>query len=98
MAERISWSLKAKSERREILEYRNVRNGNKNYSLKLAKELGQVIRFIGKYNYLDRKTDYENVRVTFCRHYLIFYEIKEDSVEILTIWDNRRNPPKLDFK
>jgi toxin YoeB len=47
---------------------------------------------------LGRKTDEENVRVKIVRNYLIFYEITETKIIILTIWDNRRNPENLKIR
>ena len=95
MAKRVIWSLRAKSERREILEYWFKRNGNKNYSRKLARELRETIDYIAQNNYLGRATDEINIRVTVCRYYQIFYEITEENLEILSVWDSRRNPDDL---
>lgn len=33
-----------------------------------------------------------NVRMTVCENYSIFYEVEEEMIVILVIWDNRRNP------
>ena len=98
MAKRIIWSVKAKQERRSILEYWFARNRNKNYSRKLSKQFGETVRHIAKYNYLGRATDEENVRGTVCGNYLLFYELNPDVLEILSVLDGRQNPKKLRFK
>ncbi|MBI3501859.1 MAG: type II toxin-antitoxin system RelE/ParE family toxin [Bacteroidetes bacterium] len=98
MAKRIIWSVKAKHERRSILEYWFIHNGNKNYSRKLSKQFRETVRYIAKYNYLGRATDEDNVRVTVCGNYLLFYELKPDVLEILSVWDGRQNPKKLRLK
>ena len=92
MAGRIIWSIKAKDERRLILEYWHKRNGNKNFSKKLAKEFRETVKYIATHNYLGRATDAENIRVTVCGHYLLFYEIRKEVLEIIAVWDNRRKP------
>jgi toxin YoeB len=95
MAKRIIWSLKARDERQAILEYWHLRNGNKTYSRKIAEEFRETIQYIVEHNYIGVATDEKNVRVAVSGHYLIFYQIKEDVIEILTIWDSRRDPRNL---
>lgn len=95
MAKRVIWSLKAQNDRQAILEYWHTRNGNKNYSYKLAAEFRETVCYISDHNYIGVATDEENVRIAVCGHYLIFYELKKEAVEILTVWDNRRNPQNL---
>jgi hypothetical protein len=41
---------------------------------------------------LGTETDVPNVRVRVVNVYLIFYEVVEDEIWILSIWDGRRNP------
>ncbi|MEW6417415.1 MAG: type II toxin-antitoxin system RelE/ParE family toxin [Nitrospirota bacterium] len=91
MAKRVIWSLRAQNDRKAILEYWHKRNGNKNYSKKLAMEFRETVSYIAEHNYLGVATDEENVRIAVCGHYLIFYELKKEAVEILTVWDSRRN-------
>jgi len=95
MAKRVIWSLRAQSERLEILEYWHKRTGNKRYSGKLAAEFKEPVGYITEHNYVGVATDEENVRIAVCGHYLIFYEFKKESIEILTVWDSRRNPRNL---
>ncbi|BCB95198.1 hypothetical protein JZK55_01200 [Dissulfurispira thermophila] len=57
MAKRVVWSLNAKNERRQILEYWHLRNGNKNYSRKLSREFNDAVKYISQYNYMGRKID-----------------------------------------
>lgn len=95
MAKRIIWSNKAKEERRKILEYWEMRNGNKNYSKKLAKQFREKVRYIAEFNHIGTATDIENVRVTVCGNYLLFYEIDQEFIKILAVWDARRDPDDL---
>lgn len=95
MAKRIVWTLQAKADRREILTYWFKRNGNKNYSQKLAYQFRETVRYIANYSYLGRATDIETVRVTVSGNYLIFYRLTEEVVEVITVFDSRRNPEVL---
>jgi plasmid stabilization system protein ParE len=98
MVKRIIWSDRARKDKRDILEYWFKRNGNKNYSRKLAFEFRETFNYIAKQNYLGRATDEKNIRVTVCRYYQIFYEITQENIEILSVWDSRRNPDNLKLK
>ncbi len=95
MAKRVIWSRTARDDRRKILEYWEKRNGDKIYSKKLAAQFRKKVKYIVQYNYLGTETDMENVRVTVCGNYLLFYEIDEKCVKILAVWDNRRDPEDL---
>ncbi|WP_114777523.1 type II toxin-antitoxin system RelE/ParE family toxin [Botryobacter ruber] len=98
MAKRIVWSLQAKEDRREILEYWFKRTGNKKYSQKLAHQFRETVKYIATYNYLGRATDMEDVRVAVSGHYLIFYRLLEKVVEVISVFDSRRNPDTLTLK
>jgi plasmid stabilization system protein ParE len=95
MAKKIIWTEQAKTERREILEFWVHHNGNKTYSRKLSTLFRKTIRYVAKYYYAGRATDYENVRVAPCGNFLLFYMVNHDSVIVLSIFDGRRNPDDL---
>ncbi len=97
MAKRIVWSLRAQNDRKAILEYWHKRNGNKDYCRKLSQGFRETVRYIVEHNYLGMATDEENTRVTVCGHYMLFYEIKDKSIEVLTVWDARKNPTELNL-
>jgi toxin YoeB len=97
MAKRVIWSLRAKEDRRKILEYWEERNGDKIYSRKLAKEFREKVKYIAEYNYIGTATDIENVRAAVCGNYILFYEIDEKFIKILAVWDGRRNPDDLNL-
>lgn len=95
MAKRVIWSQKARNDRRKILEYWEKRNGDKIYSKKLAAQFRKKVKYIVQYSHFGIETDMEDVRVTVCGNYLLFYEIDEKCVKILAVWDNRRDPEDL---
>lgn len=96
-AKSIVWSLQARNDRREILKFWFVHTGNKRYSEKLARLFREATHYLARFNYLGRATDIKNVRVTVCGDYLIFYRITRLSIEIITLFDNRRNPKEVNI-
>lgn len=97
MAKRIIWSRRAKEERKEILEYWAKKTGDKVYSKKLSETFSKKVKYISRYNYLGTKTEIENVRAAVCGNYIIFYEIEDKTIQILSVWDGRRNPDDLNL-
>jgi len=52
---------------------------------------------ISEYPELGRPTDDKNARIKIVRDYLIIYEVDDkERLLILTIWDNRQDPKKLE--
>jgi plasmid stabilization system protein ParE len=98
MAKRVIWSNKAKEEKLKILNYWADKTGSKKYSGKLEAKFRETIRHIAENNYLGKSTDIENIRVVIAGYYLLFYEIKAVSIEILTIFNTRRNPENVNLE
>lgn len=97
MVRKIVWSERAAFDRKEILDYWINRNKSKTFSKKLNKQIKNAILLISEFPDLGIPTDMPNIRLRIVNVYLLFYEIKEDSIWILTIWDGRRNPQKLNL-
>ena len=97
MAKRIIWSTHAVADRIQILDYWYQRIGNKNYSKKLDKSLKEIISTLANFPKLGRKLDDMEERFMVKECYQIFYLEKEDTIEILHIWDSRRNPDDLEL-
>jgi addiction module RelE/StbE family toxin len=95
MARRIRWSPRAANDRIQILEYWIERNRSVTYSKKLNKMLNDAVQLISDRPEIGRQTNYLNVRIKIVRDYLIYYRIREDALEIITLWDGRRNPAIL---
>ncbi len=95
MAKQIIWSLKAQDSRKEILTYWNNRNKSTEYSIKLNRLIKETIEHISLFPDVGRMTDMENIRIKLIKDYLIIYEVSEDFIFILLIWDSRRNPDKF---
>lgn len=87
---KITWTDKANTERKEILEYWIERNQSKAFSIKLNRLIVSCVRLLSEYPMIGRKTDISRVRVKIVKNYLIFYEFSETELIILSIWDGRR--------
>jgi len=95
MVKRIVWSRRAKDERREILEYWHQRNKSKVYSKKLFRLFQLAVYQIRENPTMGKSTSLKSIRMYIIKDYLMFYEILESRILILTIWDSRQNPVKL---
>ena len=96
MAKRkIIWSSRARSDIFNILDFYYKRNGTKTYSNKLNASIRGSIRLLEIHHELGIKTDVQNIRSLIHGDYSIFYEIREEAIEIITIWDSRQMPEKL---
>ncbi|MCF6365238.1 MAG: type II toxin-antitoxin system RelE/ParE family toxin [Bacteroidales bacterium] len=95
MAEKsIIWSLRANSELKEILKFYIQRNGNTKCSLKLLKRIENILNILSTNESIGRLTADKKTRVIVLKVFLIFYEIKENRIEILSFWDNRQDEIK----
>lgn len=95
MAEKkIVWSTRASFELKDVLEFYTQRNGNPNYSLKILNEIEDLLKTLSKSEFIGRLTSNKNTRVIPMNVYLIFYEINEEQIEIVSFWDNRQNQNK----
>lgn len=95
MVKQIIWSIRAKDDRKNILEYWWHRNKSKTYSKKLDRLFREAITTIMDYPQIGKMTDDQKARIKIVRDYLIVYEVSEKAIYILAIWDGRRNPEKL---
>jgi len=92
---RIVWSKEARLDFKATLEFYNERNGSNTYSRKLAGQIFNIIEKLQTNNFLGIKTSDSEVRVLIKGTFSIFYELKEEEILVLVIWDSRRNPDEL---
>ena len=96
MATKVVWSVRAQRERFEILEYWVNRNKSKTYSRKLYQLFRIGMKKVAEMPESQIPTEYQDVRIKIIKDYLIYYHISDSkTIEVLTIWDSRRNPKKF---
>lgn len=97
MVKQIIWSRRAQTDRKFIFKYWNERNKSHLYSKKLNELFKEAVKLIADYPEIGKPTDNKNARIKIVRDYLIIYEVdNKDRLLILTIWDSRQNPQKLE--
>lgn len=94
----IKWTLNAIHDKIDILDYWIDRNKSKTYSEKLDKLFDKSLESLSTHPEQGKKTNYKDIRIKIVRHYLIYYLIQEQVIEIIRIWDARRDPKKLKVK
>ena len=95
MAQRVVWSKGAQDDFLATLGYYAERNGSKTYSEKLAGQIQEAIERLREHPLLGRPTNDEKVRILRQGNYQIYYELKNEDIVILVVWDMKRNPEEL---
>jgi plasmid stabilization system protein ParE len=89
---KIEWSIEAKSDLFDILEFYHSRNGNTIYSKKLSSKINKSITLLSKKPLLGKQTDDQPIRALITGDYQILYEVFDNLILIVMIWDCRRDP------
>ena len=87
----IIWSEIAKLQFANVLEYYVERNGNENYSLKLLDEVEDLLNTLSNSELIGRLTSNKFTRIITMKVYLIFYEINDNRIHIVSFWNNRQD-------
>lgn len=96
MAKQVIWSKRAKDDRRAILQYWLLRNKSNVYPKRLNAQIRNAVKFLSENRFGRRSTDYTDVFVKIVKDYKILFEEDEATIYILTVWDSRQDPEKLD--
>jgi plasmid stabilization system protein ParE len=92
VAKRIIWAKSAVADRFSILDYWNQVTGSKSYSAYLDSKFRKIVQLLARFPHMGKTLDQRNERVFIIEYYLIVYGITPHSIEILYIWDSRRDP------
>ncbi|MEO8149133.1 MAG: type II toxin-antitoxin system RelE/ParE family toxin [Bacteroidia bacterium] len=98
MVKEIVWSNSAIMDCFLIFEYWNARIGNNRYSSKLDRKFNKTIETILRFPLSGRKFGNSENRFLVANVYLIIYFVTDMTIEILAVWDSRRNPDDLDLR
>ena len=96
MVKQVIWTLRAQTDRKNILEYWRQRNKSVTYSKKLDDLFREAISLIKDFPQIGKQTDDQKARIKVVKDYLLIYEETTDSIIVLTIWDSRQDPEKLE--
>lgn len=95
MARKLIWDIQAAIQWQDILDYWRFRHVPperiSRYWERMAHQLNQLCRF-PNLGFRHRAKGIHSIRFKSLR---IYYEIRQDAVIILGIWDTRRNPDDL---
>jgi plasmid stabilization system protein ParE len=89
---KIEWTIEARLDLLDILEYYLQRNGNSIYSKKLNAQINANVKLLAKNPFLGKQTEDPAIRALITGDYQIIYEVFEKLVLIVMIWDCRRDP------
>lgn len=89
---KIDWSVEARLDLIDILDFYIKRNKSNVYSSKLHAKINKTIKLLSKNPFLGTPTDFNSVRTLVTGDYQIIYEIFDQLIVIIMIWDCRRDP------
>lgn len=89
---KIEWSIEARLDLIDILEYYLERNKSVVYSNKLDSKITKSIKLIAQNPFIGIKSEIESVRVLITGDYQLIYEIFDNLIVVIMIWDCRRDP------
>jgi plasmid stabilization system protein ParE len=89
---KIEWSVEAKLDLFDILEFYHSRDGNTIYSKKLSSKINKSISLLSKNPLLGKQSDDPPIRALITGDYQIIYEVFDNLILIIMLWDCRRDP------
>lgn len=92
---KIIWSPLSKIRLYEILDFFNQRNKSNTYSQKLYRTFREELSILKLQPEIGVKTNFDNTRGLIVGDYVLFYEIEEKQINVLTVLDSRQNPKDL---
>jgi toxin YoeB len=98
MAKNVIWSEPATETFHCTLLYYIRITGNNAFATRLVRKIEQTVARIADFPLMGTVTDYANVRAFSEGHNKIIYEIRENEIVILMIWDTRQNPDDLQLE
>lgn len=92
VAIKVEWSVEAQLDLSDILEFYINRNGTSIYSKKLYSRIKKSIKLLSKHPFLGKLTENAHVRALITGDYQIIYEVFDNLILIIMIWDCNRAP------
>lgn len=95
---KLIWSKNAVVQLHEVLMFYKQRNKSSSYSIKLYNRFNLELDKLLTRPELGVKTKIEKIRGLIVSNYVLYYEISDQYITFLKVWDCRQNPDKLVFK
>ena len=89
---KVEWSIEARLDLIDILEFYIIRNKSALYSKKLNSKINKSIKLITKNPLIGLQSQINSVRALITGDYQIIYEILDNLILIIMIWDCRQDP------
>ena len=97
MALKVQWTALAVKERDQILSFYQDRNGNAKYSRELNRHFKKSMGLVAANQLMGKATDWPGVRYVNVMEYSLLYQVQADTLIVLSVWDNRRDPDKRSY-
>jgi len=91
----VVWTRNSEIQLRKILEFFTKRNKSGKYSLKLYKKFKSELKLAAQNPEIGIKTKFDQIKGLIVGDYILFYEVLEDKIMVLKVWDCKQNPEKL---
>ena len=94
----IIWATRAENDYYDTLIYWTKRNKSNSFSNKLITEVDKKLNVILQNPESGLATNIPGThKVNFLKYFSIYYQVSEKYIAIVSFWDNRRNPEKLEI-
>ena len=97
MVKKVIWTETSVKDRFQIYQFWLTNNKSNLYSEKLERFFNESANLIARFPEIGTKTDFPDIRVKVIRDFKIFYRNQIDSIEIIRVWDARRNLKDLEL-
>lgn len=91
----VVWSHFAKSQRDEIFKYWKHRNKSNYFSKKLRLTIKSKTEQLKIQPFSGKEIVESSCRILIFGNYSLVYKFTETQIQIVSFWDNRQNPDKL---
>lgn len=95
MVREIKWSESSQNQLVDILQYWELRNGTKAYSLRLSDFIQEALSLISRFLKLGRATSKSTIRCKIVHTYLLYYSWTESTIFVVALCDMRRSPKSI---
>lgn len=93
----VVWTKNSEVQLQEILCYFTKRNKSSQYSQKLYNKFTAELKIAALMPEIGIKTKLVQIRGLIADNYILFYEIFENRIVVLKVWDSRQDPDNLDI-